>query len=91
MADQIANQKGNTVYLHGFGLGRMLHLENFTVGYPGNEETMRDGLKGILGEEGYNLFKDLTNEQLIEIAQSFQFENYEKRGRLEAILTGREK
>ena len=38
-----------------------------------------------------NLFKDLTEEQLVALAQSFRFENYVKRTRLENILTGREK
>ncbi len=72
--DQIVNQKGDTVYLRGSGLGGMLHLENFIVGYPGNEKSMRDGLKKILSEEKCNLFKDLTNEQLVGIARSFRFE-----------------
>jgi len=38
-----------------------------------------------------NLFKDQTDEQLLALAQSFRFENYLKRTRLENILTGREK
>jgi endoglucanase len=38
-----------------------------------------------------NLFKDLSDEELIALAQSFRFENYVKRSRLEDILTGREK
>jgi endoglucanase len=38
-----------------------------------------------------NLFKDLTEEKLTALAQSFRFENYVKRKRLEDILTGREK
>jgi endoglucanase len=38
-----------------------------------------------------NLFKDLSEEQLVALAQSFRFENYVKRTRLENILTGREK
>ena len=32
--DQIVNQKGDTVLLRGFGLGGMLHMENFIDGYP---------------------------------------------------------
>ena len=54
--NQIVNQKGDTVYLRGFGLGGMLHLENFIDGYPANEEAMRQGLLKVLGEEKYNLF-----------------------------------
>jgi endoglucanase len=38
-----------------------------------------------------NLFRDLSEEELIALAQSFRFENYVKRERLENILTGREK
>jgi endoglucanase len=56
--NQIINQKGDTVYLRGFGLGGMLHMENFIDGYPSNEETMREGLLNVLGEKKYNLFFD---------------------------------
>ena len=56
--NQIINKKGDTVYLRGFGLGGMLHMENFIDGYPANEETMREGLLEVLGEEKYNLFFD---------------------------------
>ena len=38
-----------------------------------------------------NLFKDLSEEKLVELAQSFRFDNSVKRKRLEEILTGREK
>ena len=38
-----------------------------------------------------NLFKDISEEQVVALAQSFRFENYVKRNRLEDILTGREK
>jgi endoglucanase len=54
--NQIVNQKGDTVYLRGFGLGGMLHMENFIDGYPSNEETMREGLLNVLGEKKYNLY-----------------------------------
>jgi endoglucanase len=56
--DQIVNQKGDTVYLRGFGLGGMLHMENFIDGYPANEEAMREGLKKVLGEKKYDLYFD---------------------------------
>ena len=56
--NQIVNQKGDTVYLRGFGLGGMLHMENFIDGYPSNEETMREGLLKVLGEKKYNLYFD---------------------------------
>jgi endoglucanase len=54
--NQIVNQKGDTVYLRGFGLGGMLHMENFIDGYPANEETMREGLLEVLGKEKYDIF-----------------------------------
>jgi aryl-phospho-beta-D-glucosidase BglC (GH1 family) len=56
--NQIVNQQGDTVYLRGFGLGGMLHMENFIDGYSANEEAMREGLREVLGEEKYNLFFD---------------------------------
>jgi aryl-phospho-beta-D-glucosidase BglC (GH1 family) len=56
--DQIINQQGDTVQLRGFGLGGMLHMENFIDGYPANEESMREGLKKVLGEKKYNLYFD---------------------------------
>ncbi len=54
--DQIINQKGDTVCLRGFGLGGMLHMENFIDGYPSNEESMREGLMKVLGKEKYDLY-----------------------------------
>ena len=56
--DQIVNQKGDTVVLRGFGLGGMLHMENFIDGYSANEEAMREGLMEVLGEKKYTLFFD---------------------------------
>jgi endoglucanase len=56
--DQIVNQKGDTVLLRGFGLGGMLHMENFIDGYPANEEAMREGLLKVMGEKKYNLYFD---------------------------------
>ena len=56
--NQIINRKGDTVYLRGFGLGGMLHMENFINGYSANEAAMREGLKKVLGEKKYNLYFD---------------------------------
>ncbi|HTX19045.1 MAG TPA: glycoside hydrolase family 5 protein, partial [Bacteroidota bacterium] len=56
--DKIVNQNGDTVLLRGFGLGGMLHMENFIDGYPANEESMREGLRNVLGEKKYNLYFD---------------------------------
>jgi len=39
----------------------------------------------------YKLFKDLTNEELITLAESFNFKNSKKRERLENIMSGTEK
>jgi hypothetical protein len=52
----LQNGKGETVRLRGFGLGGMLHLENFIDGYPGNEEAFRDVLLKAMGREKYDLF-----------------------------------
>jgi endoglucanase len=54
--DKIVNMDGDTVYLRGFGLGGMLHMENFIDGYPANEEAVREGLRDVLGQEKYDLF-----------------------------------
>src|SRR5512136_1648379 len=54
--DKIVNKKGDTICLRGFGLGGMLHFENFINGYPANEEAMRDGLLRVLGKEKFDLF-----------------------------------
>ena len=65
--DQIVNATGDTVYLRGFGLGGMLHMENFIDGYPYNEETMREGLRAVLGEKKYDLyFNTLYNNYFTE-------------------------
>jgi aryl-phospho-beta-D-glucosidase BglC (GH1 family) len=54
--DQIVNQKGDTIHLRGFGLGGMLHMENFIDGYTANEQAVREGLLDVLGQEKYDLF-----------------------------------
>ena len=54
--NKIVNQKGETICLRGFGLGGMLHFENFIDGYPANEEAMRQGLLKVLGKEKFDLF-----------------------------------
>jgi hypothetical protein len=65
--------------------------------YPQGQQGMIDLLvRHILIAEALvpeycNLFKDLSEEKLTELAQSFRFDNCIKRKRLEEILTGREK
>lgn len=49
--DKIVNHKGEAVYLQGFGLGGMLHMENFINGLPANEQAVREGLLDVLGQE----------------------------------------
>jgi endoglucanase len=60
--DKLQNGKGETVCLRGFGLGGMLHMENFIDGYPGNEEAFRDVLLKALGRKKYDLFFDTLYE-----------------------------
>jgi endoglucanase len=54
--DKLVNGRGDVVRLRGFGLGGMLHMENFIDGYPGNEEAFRDVMLKALGREKYDLF-----------------------------------
>src|SRR5512147_2705847 len=56
--NKLVNGKGEVVRLRGFGLGGMLHMENFIDGYPGNEEAFRDVLLKALGRKKYDLFFD---------------------------------
>ena len=56
--DKLVNGRGEIVRLRGFGLGGMLHMENFIDGYPGNEEAFRDVMLKALGKEKYDLFFD---------------------------------
>ncbi len=56
--NQLVNGKGEVVRLRGFGLGGMLHMENFIDGYPGNEEAFREVLLKAMGRKKYDLFFD---------------------------------
>ena len=56
--NQLVDGKGEVVRLRGFGLGGMLHMENFIDGYPGNEEAFREVLLKSLGRKKYDLFFD---------------------------------
>ena len=38
--NKIVNQDNDTILLRGFGLGGMLHMENFINGFPANEEAV---------------------------------------------------
>lgn len=54
--NKLVNGKGEVVRLRGFGLGGMLHMENFIDGYPGNEEAFREVLLAAMGRKKYDLF-----------------------------------
>lgn len=56
--DKLVDGKGQVVRLRGFGLGGMLHMENFIDGYPGNEEAFREVLLKAMGQKQYDLFFD---------------------------------
>jgi len=75
--DQIVNQKGDTVYLRGFGLGGMLHMENFIDGYPANEESMREGLLKVLGEKKYNLYFILFSKIILQNLMQHTFKAWD--------------
>ncbi len=54
--DKLVDGKGEVVRLRGFGLGGMLHMENFIDGYPGNEAAFREVMLKALGRKQYDLF-----------------------------------
>ncbi len=56
--DKLVDGRGQGVRLRGFGLGGMLHMENFIDGYPGNEEAFREAMLKALGPKKYDLFFD---------------------------------
>src|SRR4029079_53519 len=60
--DKLVDGKGAVVRLRGFGLGGMLHMENFIDGYPGNEEAFRETLLKAMGRRQYDLFFDTFYE-----------------------------
>jgi endoglucanase len=72
--EKIVNQQNTTIYLRGFGLGGMLHMENFIDGFPANEEAVRQGLLKVLGKKRYDLFfqefyKNYFTEQDVQYIQ----------------------
>src|SRR5215813_10391154 len=56
--NQIVDSDGQAVILRGFGLGGWMNMENFIIGYPANEEALRDALYSVLSAERYNRFFD---------------------------------
>src|SRR5207237_2283026 len=55
---QIVDGEGQVVTLRGFGLGGWMNMENFITGYPANEQAQRDAIRGVIGDELYQLFFD---------------------------------
>jgi endoglucanase len=49
--NQIQNQIGNVVTLHGVGLGGWMNMENFITGFPANENAFRQVVCRALGKE----------------------------------------
>ena len=49
--NQIKNQAGEVVTLHGIGLGGWMNMENFITGFPANENAFRQVVYRALGKE----------------------------------------
>ena len=56
--DRLVSETGETVVLHGVGLGGWMNMENFVTGYPGTEQGIRRELLAAMGDESYNAFFD---------------------------------
>lgn len=56
--NQIKNQAGDVVTLHGIGLGGWMNMENFITGFPANEKAFRQVVYRALGIEKADYFFD---------------------------------
>ena len=56
--NQIQNQAGQVVTLHGVGLGGWMNMENFITGFPANENAFRQVVYRALGKEKGDFFFD---------------------------------
>ena len=56
--NQIQNQAGQVVTLHGIGLGGWMNMENFITGFPANENAFRQVVHRALGGEKADFFFD---------------------------------
>jgi len=56
--NQIKNQAGDVVTLHGIGLGGWMNMENFITGFPANEKAFRQVVYRALGTEKADHFFD---------------------------------
>jgi aryl-phospho-beta-D-glucosidase BglC (GH1 family) len=54
--NQIVNQSGQVVNLHGVGLGGWMNMENFITGFPANENAFRKVVYRALGLEKAEFF-----------------------------------
>jgi endoglucanase len=55
---RLVDEAGDEVILAGFGAGGWLNMEDFIVGYPGNEEALRSHLLEAMGGAAYDAFFD---------------------------------
>jgi endoglucanase len=56
--NQIQDQAGGVVTLHGVGLGGWMNMENFITGFPANENAFRQVVFRALGKEKADFFFD---------------------------------
>lgn len=54
--NQIHNQGGDEITLHGVGLGGWMNMENFITGFPANEKAFRQVVRRALGAEKADYF-----------------------------------
>jgi endoglucanase len=55
---KILDDRDQPVRLKGVNIGGWLNMENFITGYSGNETMMRAAVRGVLGDDRYELFFD---------------------------------
>src|ERR1700730_2111137 len=48
--NQFVNRAGESVKLHGIGLGGWLNMENYILGFPGTEALVRREVAEVLGD-----------------------------------------
>jgi endoglucanase len=56
--DEIVGADGQPVPLRGTSLGGWMNMENFITGYPANEESQRQAIRQVLGQDKYEFFFD---------------------------------
>src|SRR5918912_1282352 len=53
---EIVDGREQAIRLKGTNIGGWLNMENFITGYAGNESMMRAAVRGVLGDDKYELF-----------------------------------